>query len=114
MRTAALLATTVALGSGLAVTAVPALAATKTVKATSKDTWSPKALTIKRGDTVRFTWSNTGAPHNVRKTSGKGTVKGGRKVTMKGSGTFKAPAKGTYRFICDVHPSTMKFTLRVR
>lgn len=106
--TAAVLATGAA-----GITAIPALAATKTVKATSTDRWSPKSLTVRKGDTVRFTW-NTAAPHNVRKTSGKGTVKGGNPVRRKGTATFKVPAKGTFRFICDVHPGTMKITIRAR
>ena len=92
------------------VTAIPALAATKTVKATSSDTWSPKTLKVKKGDTVRFTW-NTSAPHNVRKTSGAGkALKTG--ISKKGSGSFKVPAKGTYRFVCDVHAGTMKITVK--
>jgi len=98
-----------------AVVAVPALAAkTVRVKATESDRWSPASPKgVKKGDTVRFTW-NTEAPHNVRKTSGKGTVKGGNPIRKRGTATFKVPAKGTYRFICDVHPGTMKITVRVR
>lgn len=115
MRKPALVATVAVLGTGVAVTAVPALAATKTVKGTSKDTWSPRSLTVKKGDTVRFTWNDTGAPHNVRKTAGRGSLsRGATRVRTTGSARFKAPAKGTYRFVCDVHASTMKFTLRVK
>lgn len=106
-----LVTSAVVLATAAGVAAVPALAATKTVKATSSNTWSPKSLKVKKGDTVRFTWSNTGAPHNVRKTSGKGkSLKTG--ITNKGSGSFKVPAAGTYKFVCDVHPGTMKITVR--
>ena len=94
MRTPALIAVTAVLGVGVTATTVPALAATKTVKGTSKNTWSPKTLTVKKGDTVRFTWNRTGAPHNVRKTSGRGSLKGGSKISPKGSATCRAPAKG--------------------
>jgi len=101
----------VLLATAAGVAAVPALAATKTVKATSSDRWSPKSLTAKKGDTVKWRW-NTGVEHNVRKTSGKGKVSGGSTIRKNGTATFKVPAKGTYKFICDVHPETMKFTLR--
>lgn len=93
------------------VVAVPAVAATKTVKATESNRWSPSSLKVRKGDTVRFIW-NTEAPHNVRKTSGKGTVKGGNPIRRVGKATFRVPAKGTYKFICDVHPGTMKITVR--
>ena len=105
------LVTTAAVITTAAAVAVPAFAATKTVKATESNRWSPTSLKVRKGDTVRFTW-NTEAPHNVRKTSGKGTVKGGNPIRRVGKATFKVPAKGTYKFICDVHPGTMKITVR--
>jgi plastocyanin len=99
-----------------AAVAVPAFAAkTITVKATDSDHWSPRSIpltkNLRKGDTVKFTW-RTEAPHNVRKTSGKGTVKNGNPPRRNGTATFKVPAKGTYKFICDVHPLTMKITVR--
>lgn len=106
-----LVTSAVVLATAAGVAAVPALAATKTVRGTSADTWSPKTLKVKKGDTVRFTWNNTGAPHNVRKTSGKGkALKTG--ISNKGSASFKVPSKGTYKFVCDVHAGTMKITVR--
>ena len=105
-----LVTSAVVLATAAGVAAVPALAATKTVKATSSDRWSPSSLKVKKGDTVRFTW-NTSAPHNVRKTSGKGKSLN-TKISRKGGASFKVPAKGTYKFICDVHAGTMKFTVR--
>lgn len=105
------LVTTIAVITAAATVAVPAFAATRTVKATESDRWSPSSLRVKKGDTVRFTW-NTEAPHNVRKTSGRGSVKGGNPIRRVGKATFKVPAKGTYRFICDVHPGTMKIAVR--
>lgn len=106
------LVTVAAGGAGVSVSAA-AKGKTRTVKATDSDRWSPRSLTARKGDTIRFTWK-TAAPHNVRKTSGRGSVKGGARIRSTGSATFKVPAKGTYRFICDVHPVTMKFTLRAR
>ena len=105
-----LVTSAVVLATAAGVAAVPALAATKTVKATSSDRWSPSSVSVKKGTTVKFTW-NTSAPHNVRKTSGKGAaLKTG--ISKKGSGSFKVPAKGTYKFVCDVHPGTMKITVK--
>ncbi len=111
MRTPAVTAALIATVAGFA--AVPALAGTKSIKATSSDRWSKSSITVRKGDTVRFSWA-TGVPHNVRKTSGRGTVKNGAKIRNKGSATFKVPAKGTYKFICDVHPVTMKITVRAK
>lgn len=93
------------------------LAATKTVKATKDDRWSPAKLIVKAGDKVRFTWKNTGAPHNVRKTSGKGGSLTKNSVSDTGAATFTVPAKAKkgakYRLVCDVH-AKMIFNATVR
>jgi len=75
-------------------------------------TWSPNAVTVTTGETVR--WSFTGAtlPHNVRSTSPNWSLNspvdtGQAPVDH----TFTAP--GVYTFVCDVHPSTMSGTVTV-
>lgn len=94
------------------------LAATKAVKATKDNRWSPAKLTVKAGDKVRFTWKNTGAPHNVSKASGKGGSLTKNSVSNTGSATFTVPSKAKkgakYRLICDVHAKTMIFNATVR
>jgi len=47
----------------LAVTAIPALASTRTVTL-KDDSFSPSRLTVTKGTTVKFKWTG-GEPHNV-------------------------------------------------
>jgi plastocyanin len=84
-----------------------AFAATKSVKVTksgAKFGFSPKSLSIKKGDTVKWSWSGS-VPHNV---SGKGfKSKSGTKVTY----SHKFTKAGTFTVICTFHKAlgqTMK------
>src|SRR3954451_4401821 len=94
--------------------AVPALAATKKIKIGDnyfvKKGTQPK-ITVKRGTTVKWTWPNTGVPHNVTVTSGPVTFRSPSKT--KGTYAKKVTKKGTYRISCTIH-SGMNMTLTVR
>ena len=94
-----------------AAVAVPALAATKTVKVGPQISFGPKSLSIKRGDTVKFQWRGS-LPHNVRISKGpqRGTIS---KVKTKGTASRTFTKAGTYTIVCDVHAPTMKMTIRV-
>ena len=83
----------------LALTATVAFGATKSVgvkKQGSKYKWSVSTLRIKKGDTVKWSWSGS-VPHNVTgpgfhsKTSNKLTYS--RKFTRAGS----------YKVVCTIH-----------
>jgi plastocyanin len=83
--------------------AVPAFAATKTVKigdifyiskAKNKGT-----ITAKAGDTIKWTWTGK-FPHNV--TVKSGPTKFHSKTQTKGSFSQKLK-KGTYKIYCSVH-----------
>jgi plastocyanin len=91
--------------------AVPALAATKTVKVGPQINFGPKKLSIKRGDTVKFQWTGS-LPHNVRISKGpqRGTIS---KVKTKGTASRRFTKAGTYTIVCDVHAPTMKMTIKV-
>jgi plastocyanin len=70
----------------------------------------PTSSTVKiaKGGTVKWVWTD-GAPHNV-----KGTGFKSKTIAKKGyaySHTFKS--KGTFKIICQVHPTTMKTTVKV-
>lgn len=96
---------TLAVVSLLTVGAVAALAATKSV------TWKkPTNVTVKihKGDTVRWVWGDS-KQHNVRGPglSSSFSSKKGHVVTKK----FKS--KGTFKYICDVHPTVMKTVVKV-
>jgi plastocyanin len=89
----------------LAVGAVSAFAATATVK------WHvPTNATVKiaKGGTVKWVWTD-GQPHDV-----KGPGFASKTIAKKGftySHVFKT--KGTFKIICQVHPTTMKTTVKV-
>ena len=91
--------------------AVPAFAATETVKVGPQIKFGPTRLSIKRGDTVKFQWTGK-LPHNVRISKGpqKGTIS---KVKTKGTASRRFTKAGTYTVVCDVHAPTMKMTIKV-
>ena len=96
-------------GAVLAAAAVPALAATKTVKV-NDNVFQPSTLTVSKGTTVKWRWVGT-AMHNVSVTSGPVKFRS----NLQRSGTFSKRLKkaGTYRIVCTVHPG-MNMKLRVR
>ena len=96
-----------ALSVGLVLSSV-AFGATKTVKVKGL-AFTPKTISVKKGTTVRWTWSTGGVPHNV---VGKGfKSKTAAKVTFR----KKFTRKGTYRYTCTIHKAQgMKGTVKVR
>lgn len=83
------------------------------------DYFSPTALTVKSGSNVKFKWDGTNTnSHNVTLQKGpKGAKKSDFKSATGSIGvrfkpTFKK--KGTYDFICTIHPETMKLTVTVK
>lgn len=83
--------------------------------------FGPDALTIHRGKTVRWVWSESNTyPHDVHLKQGPKNLKqrstySTRTTAVTGAvfeKTFERP--GTYRYICTVHPTLMKLTLTVR
>ena len=67
-----------------------------------------KTVKIHKGGTVKWIWSD-GAPHNVK---GPGFVS----KTVSGKGktySHRFRKKGTFKIICQVHPTTMKTTVKV-
>ena len=98
----------------VAVVAVPALAATKTVKVGPQTSFGPKSVSIKSGDTVRFRWTGK-LPHDVVITKGPG-IRGKKTISrVRTSGTVskKFNTKGTYSILCQVHAPNMKMTIKV-
>ena len=93
----------------VAIAAVPAFAATKTVRV-DDNVFRPDSLTVNRGDTVRFRWVGD-ALHNVRKTSGPSF----RNISNRTSGTVsrRLTRRGTLRLVCSIHPG-MDMRIRVR
>jgi plastocyanin len=100
--------------AAVAFVAVPAFAATKTVKVGPGTSFGPKSLSIKSGDTVRFRWTGS-LPHDVVITKGPG-IHGKKKISgIRTSGVVpkRFNTKGTYTILCQVHAPTMKMTIKV-
>ena len=96
-------------GCAVAAAAVPAFAATRTVRV-DDNVFKPKSMTLSKGDTVRFRWVGD-APHNVKRTRGPRFTT----ISNRRSGTVRRTLRraGTYRMTCTIHPG-MNLTLRVR
>jgi len=79
----------------------PALAADASVTIADK-AFAPADVTISPGESVTWTWNESG--HNVHVVSGPVSFDSGFKDA---GGTFAKPltAAGTYRYVCDAHPS---------
>ena len=99
-----------------AAAAIPAFAATKTVKVGDdyfvRDGGRP-TVTISSGSTLKFLWKGS-SPHNVVKKSGPGgKINSGVKV--KGSWPHKFTRGGTYTLYCTIHGlKAMGMTVKVK
>jgi plastocyanin len=94
---------TVAVTTAAAAVAVPALAATKTVKV--GDNYFVRSsgvptVTVKKNTTVKWNWAGK-RPHNV--TVKSGPVKFTSKTQESGSFSKKVTKVGTYTIICTIH-----------
>lgn len=88
-----------------AIGAVSAFAATKSVK------WkvgSKTTVKISKNSTVKWVWSD-GAPHNVKGPGFRSKTTGSRGFTY----SHKFRKRGTFKIICEVHPTTMKTVVKV-
>src|SRR4051812_36921006 len=91
---------------------VAAIGAVSAFGSTTTVSWkkpSKKTVTIHKGSTVKWVWTDKEL-HNV---AGPG-VKQNNPVAKKGktlSKTFKS--KGTFKYICQVHATSMKTTVKV-
>ena len=109
MKRVLVLVLVVALAGIAGAVAIPAFAATKTVKI-GDNFFKPRTVTVKRGTKVVWKWTGS-APHNVTVT--KGPKKFHSRTQT--SGTYKAipHTKGTYHIVCTIHAG-MEMTLKVR
>jgi plastocyanin len=110
MRTRRIITLLAVLAVATALVASAALGATKNVgvkKSGKKWLFTPSALTIKKGDSVKWSWSGK-TPHNV---SGPGfTSTTATKATYKRRFT----KKGSFRVVCTIHVKKgQKMTIKV-
>ena len=96
-----------------AVLAVPALAATRSVKVADDyfvRKGSVPTVTVKKGTTVTWRWAGK-EMHNVAVT--KGPVKFRSSFKSKGSYSKRVTRAGTYKIVCTIHQPDMAMKLRV-
>ncbi len=88
---------------------MPATAAARTVTvAVRNDIFAPKAVTIARGDTVRWVWRSRGRKHNVAS-----PAFGDSGNKRRGSFTVRFSRAGRYAYFCYLHDG-MSGTVVVR
>lgn len=95
----------------LAVAAVVAAVLAVQAFAATGVTWkvgTNKTVKIRKGGTIKWVWGD-GSPHNVKGPGFKSKVLTGKGKSY--SHTFRV--KGTYRIICQIHPTTMKTVVKV-
>lgn len=71
--------------------------------------FSPNRTTIAAGGTVTFRW-NEDLFHNVTIAQTGFTTD----VVKSGTFTFTLAAPGTYPYLCEIHPTTMKGIIEVK
>ncbi len=102
----------------LALIAVAALAglaqaAPKATIAVGNNFFAPSTKTVSVGTKVRFKWTG-GIRHHIVKTEGPGGSIKSPATSAKGVNLAKVLGKrGTYRFICTIHPTEMRLKLNV-
>jgi len=113
-------------GHDMSAPATPPAVSTGTIKVTMKDnSFDPKAIAVKAGDSVMFDAVNVGkVPHNMRIATldgnydaQPGVVTNPEIINAGKSGMieWKVPAQtGTYKFRCDIHPTEMTGTITVQ
>lgn len=83
--------------------------------------FSPDLLTIHKGRTVKWIWSQANAyPHDVHLKRGPRRLKDRSSYSTRTSAVSEASFKktferaGTYRYVCTIHPTQMKLTITVK
>ena len=94
-----------------AVIALVAAVAAASAFAATNVTWkigTNKTVKIHKGGTVKWIWGD-GAPHNVKGSTFKSKVMTGKGKTY----SHRFLSKGTFKVICQVHPTSMKTVVKV-
>ena len=102
-----LLGSTVVAAAVLCVAAVPLEAGAAGVeRVVLKDIdFSPASVTIRRGDSVRWVWRDPNVSHDV---TSRGRLRFRSSATkLTGTHTVRFRRKGTYRYVCTIHPNML-------
>jgi plastocyanin len=105
-------------GVGFAIAALPSTAADPSAEASATKRvevgdlyFRSRSVSVQRGDTVRWVWAGE-LPHNVTVTRGPRKFRS----RTKSGGTYakRLSRRGTYRYVCTVHPDSMRARIVVR
>jgi plastocyanin len=93
---------------GLALAGAAAAPAQAEVVVTARDTltWDQPAVSIKPGETVRWTFAGTAQAHNVTSGSDNWSLRSTLGVPAPDA-TYTFDTPGVYHFVCEVHRDTM-------
>jgi plastocyanin len=105
-------------GAGFAVAALPSTAADPSAEASATKRvevgdlyFRSRSIAVQSGDTVRWVWVGE-APHNVTVTRGPRKFRSRTKTG--GAYAKRLSRRGTYRYVCTVHPDNMRGRIVVR
>jgi plastocyanin len=69
--------------------------------------WTPQTTTIRVGQTVTWSFAGTSALHNVASSGSNWSFRNGNPGSGSPSASYTFATSGTYRFVCEVHATTM-------
>jgi plastocyanin len=69
--------------------------------------WTPPQTSIKVGETVTWSFAGTSALHNVASSGANWSFRNGNPASGSPPASYTFTKPGTYRFICEVHATTM-------
>ena len=92
-----------------------AFAKTVSIKV-SDNAFSKSSLTLRKGTSVHWKWTNTGNEHNVfseKRPAGAKKIRSGS-ISTNGDYTYTFRKVGKYRIICQAHPFDMVTKVTVK
>jgi plastocyanin len=95
----------------VAVAVGPAQAGSSKTVAVKNNAFSPTTVKINKGGKVVWKWTQGGVAHNVTPANGNPGSKTSSKKGFTFSKTFSKA--GTFKYVCTIHPGSMKVTVKV-
>jgi plastocyanin len=99
------------LAAGLVFAPAASAATVQAVDGTAADNynnrWTPQTTTIAVGESVTWSFSGTSALHNVASSGANWSFRNGDPGSGSPPASYTFTTPGTYRFICEVHATTM-------
>lgn len=69
--------------------------------------WAPETVTIKAGETVTWSFAGSTVFHNVASSGSNWSFRNGDPAIAPDPASYTFSAPGTYRFVCEIHATTM-------